>query len=166
MELLENQTWINKQINSDAFYLSIEEIFAGFGPPYGAADNKIIPNGLFWSSLAINTLLRSREYSNNPTQNECSNKEEVTQYSYLHNESTLLMLGIMVLSWLKINLKKKTENGHCHNPIHRTTKTSLPANCPIGSNFHSKLYSNYVSILEDLLRDIKSSTPTAIASPS
>jgi hypothetical protein len=73
--------------------------------------------------LAINTVLQSREYSETPTQNECSNKEEeITQYGYLHNESTLLILGLIILSWLKINLKKKTENGHCHNPSHRTTK--------------------------------------------
>lgn len=144
-----NQRWINKQIDSDAFYSSIEEIFAGFGPRYGAADNKIVPNGFFWSSLAINTLLRSREYSDKPTQNECSNKEEeITQYSYLHNVSTLLTLALMLLSWLKINLKKKTENGHCHNPTHRTSETNEPANCPIGSEFHRKLYSDYVSILE------------------
>jgi hypothetical protein len=164
---LANQRWFNKQIDSDAFYTSIEEIFAAFGPPYGAADNKIVANGFFWSSLAINTLLRSREYSDKPTQNECSNKEEeITQYSYLHNESTLLMLGLMVLSWLKVNLKKKTENGHCHNPAHRTTQANKPANCPIGSDFHRKLYSNYISILEDFVESVKDCSPTAIASSS
>ena len=108
-----NQKWLNKQIDPDALYSSIEEIFCTFGPPYGGAGNKIVPNGFFWSSLAINTLLQSREYSETPTQNECSNKEEeITQYSYLHNESTLLILGLIILSWLKINLKKKTENRH------------------------------------------------------
>jgi hypothetical protein len=87
---------------------SIQDTFASFGPPFGAADNKIIPNGFFWSSLAINTLLHSREYSNEPTQNQCSDKEdEITQYGYLHTETGMLMLGIMVLSWLKVNLKKK-----------------------------------------------------------
>lgn len=156
-----NQKWLNKQIDTEALYSSIEEIFAAFGPPYGAADNKIVPNGFFWSSLAINTLLRSSVYSDTPTLNECSNKEEeITQYSYLHNESTLLMLGLMVLSWLNINLKKKTENGHCHNPTHRTTQANKPANCQIGSDFHRKLYSNYISILEDFVESVKAFTPT------
>jgi hypothetical protein len=96
-----------------------------------------------------------------------SNKEEeITQYSHLHNESTLLTLGLMVLSWLKINLKKKTENGHCHNPTHRTSEINKPANCPIGSEFHRKLYSDYISILEDFVRSVKASTPTPITSSS
>lgn len=34
----------------------------------------------------------------------------------------MLMLGLMALSWLKNNLKKKTENGHCHNSIQRAQK--------------------------------------------
>ena len=88
--------------------MAIQDIFAAFGPPYGAADNKIIPNGFFWSSLAINVILHSQEYSDEPSQNQCNNKEEeVTRYSYLHTESTMLMLGLMALSWLKVNLKKK-----------------------------------------------------------
>ena len=162
-----NEKWFNKQLDPNAFYSSIEEIFATFGPPYGAADNKIVANGFFWSSLAINTLLRSREYSDNPTQKECSNKEEeITQYSYLHNESTLLMLGLMVLSWVKVNLKKKTENGHCHNPTHRTTQTNKTTNCPIGSDFHGKLYSDYILMLEDFVESVKACTPTPIASSS
>ena len=113
IDSLTNPKWFKKELDSDAFYSSIQDIFASFGPPYGAADNKIIPNGFFWSSLAVNVLLRSREYSDEPTQNQCSNKEdEITQYSYLHTETVMLMLGIMVLSWLKVNLKKKTENGY------------------------------------------------------
>jgi hypothetical protein len=100
--------WFNNRIDYNTSYSSIEELFSQFGPPYGAGDNKIIPNGFFWSSLAINVLLRSREYSANPTQNQCSNKEnEITVYSYIHNETTMMMLGLIVLSWLKVNLKKK-----------------------------------------------------------
>src|SRR5918994_4338904 len=117
--------WFNNRIDSNTSYTSIEELFSQFGPPYGAGDNKIIPNGFFWSSLAINVLLQSREYSDEPTQNQCSNKEdEITQYGYLHTETGMLMLGIMALSWLKVNLKKKTENGHCRNSLHSTTETN------------------------------------------
>lgn len=45
-------------------------------------------------------------------------KEEITQYSFMHTEITLFMLAVTVLSWLTIDLEKKTENGHCHNPAH------------------------------------------------
>ena len=70
-----NTKWFNNRIDSNILYSSIEDLFSQFGPPYGAGDNQIIPNGFFWSSLAINVLLQSREYSANPTQNQCSNKE-------------------------------------------------------------------------------------------
>ena len=159
-----NQRWYKKQLDPDAFYLAIQDIFAVFGPPYGAADNKIIPNGFFWSSLAINAILRSQEYSAEPTQNQCSNKEEeITRYSYLHTESVMLMLGLMALSWLKVDLKKKTENGHCHNPMHKAKDTNKPASCPIGSNFHKDLYSDYISVLEDFVNNARTNAPTPIS---
>jgi hypothetical protein len=162
---LTNPKWFKKQLDSDAFYSSIQDTFASFGPPFGVADNKIVPNGFFWSSLAVNVLLHSREYSNEPTQSQCSNKEdEITQYSYLHTETGMLMLGIMVLSWLKVNLKKKTENGHCHNSLHTNTDTNKSANCPIGSNFHRDLYNDYASILEDFVKSVRACTPTQISS--
>ena len=167
IESLTNPNWFKKQLDSGAFYSSIQDVFASFGPPYGAADNKIIPNGFFWSSLAVNVLLHSREYSNEPTQNQCSNKEdEITQYSYLNTETCMLMLGIMVLSWLKVNLKKKTENGHCLNSLHTRTDTNKSPSCPIGSNFHRDLYNDYESILEDFVKSVRACTPTPISSPS
>jgi hypothetical protein len=162
---LSDQQWFKKQLDLDAFYLAIQDMFASFGSPYGAADNKIIPNGFFWSSLAINIILRSQEYSAEPAQNQCSNKEEeITKYSYLHTESIMIMLGLMALSWLKVDLKKKTENGHCHNPIHKTKDTNKPAGCPIGSNFHKDLYSDYISVLEDFVNNVRNSAPTSISS--
>jgi len=158
-----NPRWFNNRIDYNTFYSSIEELFSQFGPPYGAGDNKIMPNGFFWSSLAINVLLRSREYSANATQNQCSNKEnEVTVYSYIQNETTMMMLGLIVLSWLKVNLKKKTENGHCHNPTHNPTATTKPANCPVGSIFHKELYDDFTNILEDFLGMVKDCKPTPI----
>jgi hypothetical protein len=69
------------------------------------------------------------------------------------------MLGIMVLSWLKVNLKKKTENGHCHNSLHSTVESNKSASCSIGSNFHNNLYNDYASILEDFVRSVRASTP-------
>ena len=164
---MSNFRWFKKQLDPEAFYLAIQDIFAAFGAPYGAADNKIIPNGFFWSSLAINVILRSQEYSAEPTQNQCSNEEEeITSYTYLRNESIMFMLGLMAVSWLNVNLKKKAENGHCHNPVHRTKDTNKPASCPIGSNFHRDLYSDYISTLEDFLNNVRNSAPTPVSSSS
>jgi len=68
MKYMTNERWFKRHFNSpEDFYSTLEELFGQFGPPYGGADNKIIPNGFFWSSLAINVLLKSREYSAIPT---------------------------------------------------------------------------------------------------
>jgi len=148
-----NGKWFNIQFdNPENFYSAVEELLRQFGPPYGAADNKIIPNSFFWSSLAINVLLKSREYCANPTQKECSNKEEeITQYSFMHTEVTLFLLAIVALSWLTVNFKRKIKNGGCNNPIHRQSGNKS-AQCTIGSNFHKQLYRNYAKVLEDLLK--------------
>jgi hypothetical protein len=154
MKSMTNERWFRRHFNSpEDFYSTVEELFGQFGPPYGGADNKIIPNGFFWSSLAINVLLKSREYSATPTQKECSSKdEEITQYSFMHTETTLFMLAVTVLSWLTIDLKKKTENGHCRNPVHTQAENTY---CSIGSQFHKQLCSDYINILEDFLNTIK-----------
>jgi len=74
------------------------------------------------------------------------------------------MLGIMILSWLKVNLKKKTENGHCYNSLHTRTETNKSASCSIGSNFHKDLYIDYISTLEDFVSSVRACTPTPITS--
>ena len=156
MKSMTDEKWFKRHFNNpEDFYSAVEELFGQFGHPYGAADNKIIPNGFFWSSLAINVLLKSREYSASPTQKECSSKDEdFIQYSFMHTETNLFMLAITALSWLSIDLKKKAENGHCHNPIHIQAENK-PAYCSIGSKFHQQLYSDYVKVLEDFLNTIK-----------
>ena len=113
MKSMTDEKWFKRHFNNpEDFYSAVEELFGQFGPPYGAADNKIIPNGFFWSSLAINVLLKSREYCANPTQKECSSKdEEITQYSSMRTETTLFMLALTALSWLTINLGKRQRMG-------------------------------------------------------
>jgi hypothetical protein len=96
MKSMTNERWSKRHFNSpEDFYSTVEDLFGQFGPPYGGADNKIIPNGFFWSSLAINVLLKSREFSiTTPTQKECSSKdEEITQYS-------LCTPKLLYLCWL------------------------------------------------------------------
>jgi len=161
MKSMTDERWFNRHFNNpEDFYSSVEELFGQFGPPFGAADNKIIPNGFLWSSLAINVLLKSREYSASPTQKECSSKdEEFVQYSFMHTETTLFMLAITARSWLTIDLKKKAENDHCHNPVHAQAENK-PAFCSIGSKFHKQLYSDCVKVLEDFLNTIIERTPS------
>jgi hypothetical protein len=77
----------------------------------------------------------------------------------------MFLLGLMTLSWLKINIKKKTENGHCLNPAHEP-KENKPTGCSIGSKFHKRLYDDYLRILEDFVKASKGSSPTALPSLS
>jgi RecA/RadA recombinase len=37
------------------------------------------------------------------------------------------------------SIKKKSENGHCRNPVHESTR------CSTGSKFHKRLYDNYLT---------------------
>jgi hypothetical protein len=74
------------------------------------------------------------------------------------------MLGLMALSWLKVDLQKKTENGHCHYPIYKARNTNKPASCSIESNFHKYLYSDYISVLEDFVNNVRNSAPMPISS--
>lgn len=74
----------------------------------------------------------------------------------------MLMLGLMALSWFQLIIKEKTENGHCLNPTHEPITETNPANCQFGSRFHSKLYDNYIAMLEDFLNKVKNCTPTPI----
>jgi hypothetical protein len=76
----------------------------------------------------------------------------------------MMMLGLIVLSWLKVNLKEKTENGHCHNPTHTLTSTTKSPNCHVGSIFHKELYDDFINVLEDFLRLVKDGKPTSIKS--
>lgn len=161
MNSMTDKRWFNRNIdNTEELYLAVEELFRQFGPVYGAGDSKIVPNGFFWSALAVNVLLKTREYSANPVQKECSSKEEeVTQYSFMHAETTLLVLALVVLSWLTIDIKKKTDGGHCHNPVH-SRAGNKPAKCLIGNKFHMELYNDYIKLLENFLDVVKQGKPS------
>lgn len=122
-----NERWFKRHFNSpEDFYSTVEELFEQFGPPYGGADNKIIPNGFFWCSVAINVLLKSREYSATPTQKECSSKdEEITQYSFMHTETTLFMLAVTVLSWLTYRPQEKDREWTLSQPGSHSSRKYL-----------------------------------------
>jgi hypothetical protein len=61
----------------------------------------------------------------------------------------MMMLCLIVLSWLKVSLKKKTENGDCYNPIHKPiTATTKPAIYPFIFNIVQR---NFYVILKGLI---------------
>jgi hypothetical protein len=164
--MMNEQKWFSKEIDADRFYTVIEDLFSQWGPPFVIAKMQIIPNGMFWSLLLYKIIELGQEYSANPIQKECNNNEEyATVYGAYSIETTMFVLGLMTLSWLKINIKKKTENGHCHNPSHEP-KENQPTACSIGSKFHKRLYDDYVRILDDFVKVSGESSPTALPSLS
>jgi len=152
---MKTEKWFNKQISTDTFYNDIEDALGKFKGP--------IPIPEFFSLLSNKVIQRNLEYSAIPTQNECSDAYS-TNYGPCNIETIMLILGLMTLSWFKFNIKKKTENGHCRNPAHEPVTETKPANCLIGSKFHSILYNDFTTILEDFLTKVKNCTPVLIKS--
>jgi len=37
----------------------------------------------------------------------------------------MMKLGLIILSWLKVNVNKKWEVGYCHNATHKPTATFI-----------------------------------------
>jgi hypothetical protein len=163
---MNEEKWFSKEIDADRFYTVIEGLFTQVGPPFVLTNMQIVPNGMFWSLLLYKIIELGQEYSANPIQKECNHNEEyATAYGAYNIETTMFVLGLMTLSWLKINIKKKTENGHCRNPDHEP-KQNKPTACSIGSKFHKRLYDDYLRILEGFVKASRESSPTALPSLS
>jgi hypothetical protein len=161
---MEKIKWFTKELDPNVLYNDMEQLFTQCGWPFVIAESKVIPNGLFWSSLVGIVMQRSIEYSATPMQDKCSTDiTKATSYGGYNYETNMLILGLMALSWLKVNIKKKTENGHCRNPTHNPTKNK-PAGCSIGSKFHKALYDDYESLLENFINIVKNNTPVPITS--
>jgi hypothetical protein len=116
---MEKIKWFTKELDPNVLYNDMEQLFTQCGWPFVIAENKVISNGLFWSSLVGIVMQRSIEYSATPMQDKCSpDITKATSYGGYNYETNMLILGLMALSWLKVNIKKKTENRHCRNPSH------------------------------------------------
>jgi hypothetical protein len=81
-------------------------------------------------------------------------------YSSGYFEPILWMLGLISLSWLTINLKKKTEEGHCQNPDHKLAHGH--PYCSTGSEFHKGFYDAFLETLNVLTTFGHGQTPNVI----
>jgi hypothetical protein len=61
---------------------------------------QIIPNGMFWSLLLYKTIEQGQEYSANPI-HVITMKKYATVYAPYNIETTMFLLGLMTLAWLK-----------------------------------------------------------------
>lgn len=80
-------------------------------------------------------------------------------------EYFMWMNALITMCWLLTNVKKKTEDGHCHNPVHDKTieETEHPM-CAKGSEFHSKFYDDVVKSLQWLVKYATENQPKVIKS--
>jgi hypothetical protein len=75
------------------------------------------------------------------------------------------MTSLTSMCWLLTNVKKKTENGHCHNPIHNEMiERTGRAGCNIGSTFHSGFYDALIDSLDGLVTYARQQRPTDLTS--
>jgi hypothetical protein len=78
-------------------------------------------------------------------------------------EYFMWMNSLVSMCWLLSNVKHKTLDGHCYNPVHDKMKeeTGHPK-CTRGSEFHSKFYDNVINSLERLVRYARDNYPKVI----
>lgn len=151
------QTWLTSLPDPNILYEDIEALFTTTGGPLIlTSKGLIIPNLNFFVGLANLSLVRGSEYSTTPSQNLCD-PANATGYGPANIETMMLSLGLISLSWLKVNVKKKTENGHCRNPNH-----TLPPMCNFGSSFHRELYDDLISLMTKLVSNLKECIPNVI----
>ena len=67
------------------------------------------------------------------------------------------------MSWLFSNMKRKVEDGHCHNTKHDHGDRN-PRLCVKGSEFHKKLYDESLKSFEGVLQLAKEHAPKIITS--
>lgn len=122
---MEKIKWFTKELDPNVLYNDLEQLFTQCGWPFVIAENKVIPNGLFWSSLVGIVMQRSIEYSATPVQDQCSTDiTKATSYGGYNYETNMLILGLMTLSWLKVNIKKKQKMVIVEIPFIRRLKTN------------------------------------------
>lgn len=152
------QKWFNKIPDPNVFYDDVEALIRTTGRTLGVTTKGLTyPDLNFLVGISNLSVARGREYSQAPTQDTCSSTHP-TQYNFTSAETMMFMLGIISLSWLSINIKKKTEDGHCHNPAH----TDSPRKCSTGSSFHKELYDDLFVAISNIVAKLQASPPNVI----
>jgi hypothetical protein len=68
-------------------------------------------------------------------------------------ETVMLIAGLTCLSWLSVNIKRKTEERHCKSPKHQLKDGH--AYCSIGMEFHRKLYDDLLKVVQEIADNIR-----------
>lgn len=160
---MSRQNWIKKNLDLESFYKEVNDIF----DKRGSLEEKIgrgrILELVFLDMLWLKAQQKVDEYIGIQSENQCS-VENPVQYTSGHFEPILWMLGLISLSWLIVNLKSKTEDGHCYNKtLHQSNlDTHGHPMCSICSTFHKGFYDSLLSTLNQLVEFGSAQNPSVI----
>jgi hypothetical protein len=143
---------LKKDLNPELFYNDINNLISK-NIVDGSPNSTIFANDI--SKLANE---RSKEFFNSRYNRDC--RVEYTDY---HTEYMICMIALMSMSWSIVNLRNKTENGHCQNntPDHRHPNKNPPL-CHSGSQFHKEFYDDLIISFENILNKARSNSPEAL----
>jgi hypothetical protein len=141
--------WLKKDIDVESFYDSVQELISS-----RSALDKQFMNEMFSEAQE-----KVDEYVAQHKQDKCD-PYNPTIYVKNHFEPFFWMIGLMSLSWLAVDLRKKTINGHCNNPNHNLIG-GYPY-CKIGSEFHKAFYESVFNTLKQLEDFVYENTPAPI----
>jgi hypothetical protein len=141
--------WLKKDIDVESFYNSIQELI-GTRP---TLDKEFM--NIFFSKIQE----KVEEYVGQQKQDKCD-PYNPTIYVKSHFEPFFWILGLMCLSWLTVDLKKKIIFGDCHNPNHNLV-AGHPY-CKLGSQFHKGFYDSVFNTIKRLEDFAYEETPNPI----
>lgn len=146
---------LKKDLQVEDLYKAVEEIPKDIRFLAGMCDVVWTQGALYLNPIEEQTCLHR-----NPPRPGSDLK--YTRYDHASLEYQMWMTSLISMCWLLTNVKKKTENGHCHNPIHEgSLERTHRADCAIGRACHSSFYGYLIDSLDRLLTYARQHTPVA-----
>ena len=82
-------------------------------------------------------------------------------YCVCSQEFFMLTLTMISLAYILDLMWKKTANGHCNNDQHGAAKGDKDRQCPLGSQFHNKLYKEFIELVGQVYK-LRTDTPPKV----
>jgi hypothetical protein len=76
-------------------------------------------------------------------------------------EHRMWSLGLLSMSWILANLKRKVTNGHCNNINHNHGELE-PRQCHRGSSFHDEMYKECLNSFKNRLQIAEENPPRLV----
>ena len=80
------------------------------------------------------------------------------EYKFDNLEIRMWSLALLSMSWIIEILKRKTQDGHCHNTNHEHGEKE-PRNCKSGYDFHLQMYKDCLSSFREVINVAENNPP-------